>query len=424
VTDFIFAISADPLNAISQRLYQGLYPKYFKDSQTFTQDGESYTLSWDVPLAPVFDLATEMDVRATVEKLIAENPLPDGLDHDQLRDGIVNKFKSRMFAVNLHDVALTLDVDGTSVDDVADVLVTVVIYVSVDMVTFVPWDVTVSTGNKFDDWVYKEKVVPAAMTIAKHLLFGYKFPPLHYSTINLTPPAILVTSAQVVLLANLATKSIPDTVLPADWPTDECVLQVSADGVRAAATLGAAALDGKSFDKHDTTDKWAGSDAYYKATITLSDVRIGDEITTDQKIDVTVAVDGHGSAGLEYFWGGSTDFYYKVNLSPDPTLILQLTLNGDVLHARADSVSDFTVHVEPDGGDIVSEVASWVADQLSDYFTSTVRDALLEFSDDIFTVPSIPMNVEDVQIVAKPTDLQLGIAQDSTVTVRGRLAIE
>jgi hypothetical protein len=422
VSDFIFGFNADTLNTFSQRLYQGLYPKYFKDSQAFSQGGKSYKLSWNVPSAPVFDLKSKVDVPAIADEAIADEPLPYGLVRAQLVDAFVDKYTSRSFDVVLTDVALTLEIDGKPVQDTATITVAAAVDVDGDTVSFVPLSAKVSTGHKFDDWVYEKKVVPIALEMAKTLLSGFKFPPLRYSDITLTPPAIVVTSDHIVLLANLSDKQPPPPVLPPDWPNDQCVFRVGPDGVRAATAVVTKTIKGETFHKADSTNIGIGK-LYYDVTITADDVRIGDRVSPDRTIDATVSVYGRGSAGIRYILGGSTDGFLKVTLSPDPRLTLRLDLNDDTPHARATAVSDFSVTVSPDGGSVVDKVMAWAADELSGYFKPTVRDALLGFSQDVFTVPSIPVDVDNVHLKAKPHGLKLSVAGDGTVTLRGQLTV-
>lgn len=423
MSDFAFGFNEDTLNALSQRLYEGLYPRYFKDSQTFSQDGKNYRLSWDTPSAPVFDLKSKVDVRELAGKAITGESLPHGLVAVELIDAFAEKYASRSFNVVLNSVALTLEVDGHPVHDTATITVVVVVEVDGDTMSLIPLSATVSTGHAFDDWVYEKKVVPIALDTAKTLLSGYKLPSRNYLGITLTPPSVVVSTDQVVLLANLSDKGTPPAVLPSDWPNDQCAFRAGPDGVRAATAIAMNTVKGRTFPRKDSSDIGIGT-AYYDVTITVDDVRIDDRVSADRTIDATASIGGPGTAGVKYAFGGSTDGHLKVTLDPDPRLTLRLDLHDDTLHAQTAAVSDFSVDVSPDGGDVVDQVVAWVANELSGYYKPTVRDALLGFSEDVFTVPSIGFDMDDVHLNAKPYGLNFDVAGDGTVTLRGQMSVE
>ncbi|WP_455409929.1 hypothetical protein [Streptomyces hiroshimensis] len=183
-------------------------------------------------------------------------------------------------------------------------------------------------------------------------------------------------------------------------------------------------LEGKTFPAGDHKD-FLGSSAYYKADISIHNVRcevVWDDVPT---VRVHTAVSGNGSAGINWIWGGSTDAFFDLHLEPDPTVTLTLAMSGATLKATAVEVSSFDLKLVPTRGDIVSMIFSWVVDALSSTFGGIVGSALRGVDFPVGTFPAIPIDVDPVHLDATPANLTLSrfgdaLALQGDVTVTKR----
>ncbi|GAA1304181.1 hypothetical protein [Saccharothrix xinjiangensis] len=386
MSDVAFGLSSGTLDDIATAIYERQYPDHFKDRASFSEDGTDYTLDWDVSQAPTFDLSSD--------------------------DGST-------FHVDLPRMDLTLTVDGTPADDTASVRIAATVDASGSDLVATPLSATVSTGRRFDDWVYNDKVVPIALEVGRQLLAGIPLPVPDVEGISLTQPVVWVGDDHLVLTADVEGESPGRD--PDRWPDEPVFAVLGPNAVRAATDVATGALDGQSDSPHDETNIGVGT-AYYKATVTVDDVRGDGWVSDDLTTDVTASVSGSGSAGIEWIIGGSTDGFFDLSLDPDPVATVRLALDDAVLSASTAAVGGFELVLTPTDGDLVSEVLSWIVDALSGFISPYVSGALEGISFEVYRVPTLHVDLDGVDFDAMPVDLDLS-ADDGTITVRGRLDI-
>ncbi|MBY8858545.1 hypothetical protein K7711_18850 [Nocardia sp. CA2R105] len=255
---------------------------------------------------------------------------------------------------------------------------------------------------------------------ARRLLAGVPVPIPEIEGITLTQPAVVVTDDHLVCTANVAGSSLP-AAQNENWPDEPFFIVLGPDAVRAVTAIGTRDLEGHTEQPHDEADVGIGT-AYYKATITMQDLRVQGQVAEDNTISVAATVTGSGSAGINWVLFGSTDGFFDLDLTPDPVATVQLALDDTKLSAKTTGVNDFDLHLTPTSGDIVSVVLSFVANALTGYISPYVRDALTGLSFDVYTVPTLHVDVDTVRFDATPLDLRLS-TDDGTVAIGGRLQI-
>ncbi|WP_040820620.1 hypothetical protein [Nocardia jiangxiensis] len=419
MSDVAVGLSTDTLNDIIGHVYQRQYPQYWRDSTTFTQSGTTYELSWDVVQVPVFDLKSVVDHDALAADVVGDGELAE-ITRAELLRSVAATYESQVFHLDFPQVKLTLTMNGTPAQDTATVQIAASVDTSGNDLVLEPLSATVSTGYKFPDWVYNDKVVPIMLDAARRLLAGVPVPIPEIDGITLTQPVVVVTADHLVCTANVAGGSLPSQQAES-WPDEPFFVVLGPDAVRAVTAIGTRDLEGHTEKPHDETNVGIGT-AYYKATITMYDLRVDGQVSDDRTISVAATVTGGGSAGINWILGGSTDGFFDLDLTPDPVATVQLDLDDTKLSAKTTGVNDFDLHLTPTSGDIVSVVLSFVANALSGYISPYVRDALTGLSFDVYTVPTLHVDVDTVRFDATPLNLRLS-ADDGTVAIGGRLEI-
>ncbi|ROP34844.1 hypothetical protein [Saccharothrix texasensis] len=419
MSDVALGLSTGTFDDIAGRIYQEQYPRYFSGTTTFSDGDVDYRLDWDVVRAPAFDLTSEVDHGGLARAVVRDGEV-EGISRDDLLRGVADTYDGRTFHVDLPEVELTLTVDGTPAHDTASVRIAATVDESGPNLVATPLSATVSTGQRFPDWVYNQKVVPIALEAGRQLLAGIPVPIPSVEGVSLTQPVVQVADNHLVVSANIAGNPAPDRQF-SGWPPAPFFIVLGPDAVGAVTSTATDALDGLTDRPHDSTDILLGT-AYYKATVTLSDVRSDGWVADDRTISVAASVSGSGSAGIDWIVGGSVDGFFDLTLSPDPVATVRLDLDDAVLSARTVDVGGFDLDITPTSGDIVSMVLSWVVDALSGVISPYVADALTGISFDVYRVPTLHVDLDEVSFDATPVALGLSV-DDGTVTVGGYLDI-
>ncbi|MFE2752049.1 hypothetical protein ACFXGA_08580 [Actinosynnema sp. NPDC059335] len=419
MSDVAFGLSAGTLNDIAGTVYRRQYPRYFKDGRTFTKDGKEYSLSWDVRQPPAFDLKSPVDRHRLAHDLLGDAD-PPGIGRDEVLRILSASDRRDAFHVDLKQVDLTLTIDGTPAHNTVSVRVVTSINGSGHKLVITPLSAKVSTGQQLPDWVYNEHVVPIVLEAARQLLAGMPLPIPTVAGIALGRPVAHVADDHLVITANLSGKSLP-TDEAGPWPATPFFAQLGPDTIRAVTDVGTRYLEGRTASPHDQTGIGLGT-AYYKATVALHGVRADGRVSDDRTITVSARVTGGGAAGINWFFGGSTDGFFALELIPDPVADVRLDLDDAVLSAKTVHVGHVTLKLTPTRGDIVSAVLAWVTNALSGLISPFVRQAMTGIRFDVYRVPTLHVDLEGVHFDVSPKDLDLS-AHNGTVEITGRLHV-
>ncbi|MFK0296863.1 hypothetical protein ACIQU6_41220 [Streptomyces sp. NPDC090442] len=420
------AVGADVgiVNRVAEEVYSQLYPRYFTGSQPYDAGGTPVTVTWDVKTAPVFDLTpatySEEELRARFTEGGAGRFTQ--AEVAEYAAALRTSLDGSTFQVILHQVHITVDTGGG--DPVAaDATVTVDVQVSTSasgLLTLDPIKATASDTGHVQKVILDNVVLPAVLDQARQVLSGIQLPKPHIPLLDLSVPVPVIQPQRAVAAMNLVEHGLPQPPFPDAWPTSPFFALLGRDTVRRIAEAATAYLEGQTFPAGDSKDFGVGT-GYYKATIAIHHVQCEILDTEIPTVQVHAAVAGSGSAGINWFWGGSTDAFFDLGLEPDPTVTLTLTMDGTTLKAKTDSVSSFDLKIYPHG-DIVSVIASWVANALSSTLGRLVGDALKGIEFTLGSLPAIPIDVDPIHLDVTPTDLTLGRFGDD-LSLQGDVSI-
>lgn len=427
--DLMVGANADVVNETSKEVYGQLYPQYFTGSHPFDVEQVTFTVSWDVKEAPVFDLTPPAQSEAALRARLAEGPAAGRMTEDELAEHVAalrDSLDGSTFQVRLKLVHVKVDSgDGNPAEE--DIAVTVQVQAvtsQTGLFSLNPLGATADAPSRVDKIFLDKVVLPNVLDQSRKVLSGITLPAPQIPGLSLSTPVPVIQPQRAVAALNLAEHGIPKPPFPDSWPESPFVAVLGRDTVERIAQVATGYLEGKTFHAGDHKE-FLGSSGYYKADITIHHVRcevVWDDVPT---VRVRTSVSGSGSAGINWLWGGSTDAFFDLHLEPDPTVTLTLTMSGTTLKATAVEVSSFDLKLVPTRGDIVSVIVSWVVDALSSTFGGVVGSALRGVEFPVGNFPAIPVDVEPVHLDVTPTDLTLArfgdaLALQGTVTVTKR----
>ncbi|MFF8912852.1 hypothetical protein ACF08M_05865 [Streptomyces sp. NPDC015032] len=423
--DLMVGADVGLVNTVAKEVHRQLYPQHFTGSQVIEDVGA--TVSWDVKKAPVFDLspaeASEVDLRAR----FASGPADGGMTEDEVTEHVAalrNSLSESTFQVRLNQVRVTVDTgDGKPVGE--DVAVTVQVQATASdtgLFSLNPFRAAADAPGKVDRTFLDRVVLPNVLDRVRTVLSGIALPAPQIPGLPLSVPIPVIRSQQAAAALNLPEHGMPKPPFPDSWPSGPFFALLGHDTVERVTKMATAYLEGKTFPARGQKDVGVGS-AYYKAAISIHHVQC--EVVWDNgqpAVLVHASVSGSGSAGINWWWGGSTDAFFDLHLEPDPTVTLALAMQGTTLKATAVDMTSFGLKLVPTRNDIVSLIFSWVVDALSSTFGDLVRDALRGVEFEVGTFPAIPVDVAPVRLDVMPTDLVLARFGDA-LAIEGNLAV-
>ncbi|GAB2712545.1 hypothetical protein [Kitasatospora kifunensis] len=426
--DLMVGADVDIVNETAREVYGQLYPRYFTGSQPLDVEGVSFTVSWDVKAAPVFDLTPPSRSEAALRAQLTEGRAGRFSEAELAEHvgALGDSLDGSTFQVRLSLVHVKVDSgDGNPVEE--DIAVAVQVQATTSqtgLFSLNPFKATADAPSKVDKIFLDKVVLPNVLDQSRQVLSGITLPAPQIPGLSLSSAVPVIQPQRAVAALNLAEHGIPKPPFPDSWPQSQFFALLSRDAVERIAQTATAYLEGKTFPTSDHKD-FLGSSAYYQADISIHNVRcevVWGDVPT---VRVHTSVSGSGSAGIKWVWGSSTDAFFDLHLEPDPTITLSLAMSGTTLKATAVEVSSFGLKLVPTRGDIVSMIVSWVVDALSSTFGDLVGSALRGVEFQVGTFPAIPVDIDPVHLDVTPTDLTLArfgdaLALQGTVTVTKR----
>ncbi|MFF8959824.1 hypothetical protein [Streptomyces sp. NPDC014894] len=421
------AVGADVgiVNRAAEEIYDQLYPRYFTGSEPYDAGDAPITVTWDVRTAPVLDLTPPGYAEHELRARFAEGGAGRFTEDEAARHAGVLRasLDGSAFQAVLRQVHVVVDTEGGNLVE-GDVTVTVDIQASTSssgLLTLNPVRAVASDIGEVQRVILDNVVLPAVLDQARRILSGVTLPQPDIPVLNLSTPVPVIRPGRAVAVMNLMEHGIPQPPFPDDWPTGPFFALLGKDTVQRITEAATAYLDGTPFNAGDSEDFGIGT-GYYQATIVVDRIRCEVVDADIPTVRVQAAVTGSGSAGIDWLWGGSTDAYYDLRLEPDPVVTLALSMSGTTLTATTDSVSSFDLEIYPHD-DLVSVIASWVADALSSTLGDLVGEALRGIGFTLGDLPSVSVDVDPIRLDITPTDLTLGRFGDA-LSLRGDVSID
>ncbi|MER5770264.1 hypothetical protein [Streptomyces sp. NPDC001985] len=422
------AVGADVgiVNRVAEEVYGQLYPRCFTGSEPYDDDDVPTTVTWDVKSAPVFDLTPPSYSDEELRARFTENGGARRLTGEEVAEhaaALGASLDGSTFQVVLSPVHVTVDV-GEGEDLVeGDITVTVDVQAGTDrsgLLTLNPVKAVASDTSEVQKVILDNVVLPALLAQSREILSGITLPKPDIPLLNLSSPVPVIQPERVVAAMNLVEHGVPQPPFPESWPSGGFFALLGTDTVQRIAEAATTYLDGMPFDAGDSEDFGIGT-GYYQATVAIHQVRCEVVDTEIPTVRVNASVTGSGSAGIEWLWGGSTDAFFDLALEPDPTITLSLSMSGTTLKATTESVSSFDLRIYPHD-DLVSVIASWVANALSSVLGGLVGDAFDGIDFTLGDLPAVPIDVDPVHLEVTPVDLALGRFGDA-LSLQGDVAI-
>lgn len=372
--DLAVGISGAELNAASQTVYNALYPNLFTGSTTASYQGASYTVTWNVQAAPQFDLA----------------PGPTS------------------FSVTFSTVAMTFQTGtGPATPLTLGFTADCSVNITGDTLTFSVSQVTAPTqSNPVDNYLVQNVVVPAIQALAQQLLSAITIPALQVDGVSLTSPAAGLVGGSLIATANVTTSgppAPPDDTTP--WPSSSFFALLGPNLVQALAGVALSSSANQFSGSGSGGDSWAGYNWSYSAAF-------ADPQTSIQGSSVAMSFDVTGSVS-----GGVTIVYipldigFDLSVSPNPSIVCGIEVQGSQAALVVQSVSSFTVSVTPTGS-LPSWVLGWLIAAIVDIVIDSLAPSLTGFLDglqiDSFSIPTFSLSAEGTQFTLTPTSLTAG----------------
>lgn len=420
--DLAVGMDSSSMDKASQVVYQKLYPTLFTGSQNVNYSGVDFSVSWDVQSSPTFILSppSNSEVLLRAHLLHWQNSLP--VTKDAVTQALLTELQNNVLQMSMDNVVITLKSNVSSGTDLAKLVIYVQANAAGGTMTLVPLKAVGTVSNPSDEWFLNNVILPEAMKMAASLLQGIQLPPLQFSGVSLTAPDLIVTENHVIALANLLGQSVPQPPFSITWPTSPFFALMSEVAKVQVARQAVQGLVGKSFGHQGSVDIGLG-EAYYTAQAMISHIDIGDGGGAD--VSFAGVIQGNVAVGIKV---GCVKFGLNYNLyaKPNPAGIISLSISGDkTLRATTSRLNTFVLVLEPTGNPV-----EWILSALTDpllqtvtaVFSPLISSAFNGIAFDVYTVPSIPINIEGLSFTVVPQQVSLSsfaglLALNGTVNV-------
>ncbi len=405
--DMAVGIDGNTMDQGSTTLYQKLYPKLFKGSQTITLEGIEFTVGWDVQSAPTFILSPPANAEALLRSHLMGMAAHYPVDSKAMVDTYFTAMGGSIFQMSMADVEMTVSGGSNSGTDKVSVTIVVEANSAGGKMTLNPIKATGKTTNPSDQSLLNKVILPQAMNMARTILSGINLPPLKFGSVQLTAPALIVSNNHIVALANLAGKSVPSAPFPSSWPQQPFFALLSPEAKIEMAKMSTSYINGKQFGKSGKLGFKIG-DLHYNANITMGNLTISDAGATSIHFSTT----GTGNVGAGIKIGCSNiglnyDLYAKPGISGTISLSI---VNGVDIQAETSNLDTFVLIMKPTGNPV-----EWILSAVTDPLLQVIAAAFSPLITKLFDgykyntgpLPSIPINVEGVSLTATPSGVSL-----------------
>lgn len=419
--DVALGVNQAELNTASQSFYTALYPTLFSGTTQATYGGESFTVSYDVKAAPVFDLSAPADGTALAEHLrrsMVGKPGDPG-EIESALSSLADAVPS--FSIAFPTTELTLTGSSTTSLDLA-LTASCAIRLSGSTLTFSPVQVTAPTqSDPVTDWLVQNVVVPQILTLLQTLMSGITIPPIAVSGIALSIPSFGIVDRAVIACANVGGGTPPPPDGTTAWPESPFFAMLGPNVIQALVAQEMASASNRFSNSGSGGDSWAGYDWSYG--LQLANPQIG--IQDDGSITMTFGLSGGVSGSVEVIYV-SLGLDFDANATPDPGVTAGLQVNGSQIDIVTEQVSPFVIIVTP-GGSVPDWVLGWLVSAIVTGVTASVTPLITQFLGgiriDSLQVPTYSISVEGTQLTLVPTGLQVG-GSAGYLTLAGNLAVD
>ncbi|MDW5594189.1 hypothetical protein VSS74_07575 [Conexibacter stalactiti] len=423
--DLVVGLDERTMNEVLARAYGQLYPKLFRGSEHVARSGLEFDVGWDVTAAPTVVLAQPPNGEQLVRDHLAQNfTPPPGISAEQVADAYVATLDGTTFQLVMRSVTFSIRGDGAEGSTNGTLTIFVQVDPSAGPIALRPLKAVGTVEHADDEWILNEVILPEAMRRAAEALAGVRPPALAFPGVPLTPPAVSVTRSHVLALANLAGKPTPVPPFADQWPAAPFFAVLSEEAKMAVARDGTRQIAGREFGDRGSVNIGIGT-AKYAATARVERMDLSPGTPGSTEFGFNGPITGNVNAGIEI---GCTTFgvNYTLYAKPDPNGRISLELyDGRKVRARTTRVETFTLLLRPDGSPlewILSALTTPLLFSLTAIFTPAFTKLFEGISFDVWELPSIPVDFDDVHLVVRPSDVRFGAFAGRT-TIEGSVEI-
>ncbi|UCH94714.1 MAG: hypothetical protein JSV88_31250 [Candidatus Aminicenantes bacterium] len=396
------------LNQVSKELYDACYPTFFSGKVNVGKF-EIADVKWDITQAPVFNLnPSEKAISALKDAVSAE--LDDMDLVSQLHSYIEDEAITFELSVPAFKVTVETEIGeiSPSIQGSIDVYCQAEITVENKLVgSIIKAEINIE-GKPILQLILNKVVLPIVEKhLNKTLLKGIELPNLSFEGITLSTPAAFLENQTLVAVSALSGVTGPPT-MGSPWPKDKLFCLGDSAFIETAA---GEAL--KSLHKSGSTGESIGT-LYFSAgyNIGISNPRV--ELRSGNQFSLSVDAYSSGTfkAGLKY-----TPFQFSQTItfraSPKITAAISVAASNQVIVTFL-SVDDFKVEIDISGipswlNKFMSEILSFLTKNIS----NIIGSMLTGFKFNVFKIPQIEINEEDLHLIIEMSDIGVTTMVDS-----------
>ena len=406
--DAAIALSQDELNKASAVIYQKVFPQVFSGSKNVNQMGIEY-VEWVISEAPQFNLSpasVQSAGAAVAGSLWQQHGSRAGSAVDVTQDDVHQLVSANLptFEIDFPNVGVNLTPQNNGepvVYQLSNVKASCYVQVSGSTISLVPQTVTCDPlQDPTDQFFVNLIILPAVQSALQSLLSGLTIPPISFDGITLSTPSIAIVDGYIVAAVNLAAKGTPAPADAGSWTSSGFSLLVSQDLLQTAA-----ASQGKTFQDSGSGGSHAGG-YDWSYSLSLVDPRVS---ISGTNLDITFSLAGSISATAYVLWI-PIGLGFDAQAKPDPTAVCALVPQNGKVQIVTQSVSPFTVLVEPSGS-IPSKVAGWIVEGIVQAIVGSLSPLISQFLGGItitsIDIPTYTEKIVGISFTLAPTGLVL-----------------
>ena len=424
--DLAVGIDGSIMDKGAKVVYQQLYPKVFKGSESITKEGVKFTVAWDIKAAPMFILAPPDNLSSMVQDHLAQ---PNSQDYypvalEEVHTALLSTLQDNLFQMQIDDMTMTVSNDD--VEPATDPI-KLVIYIQANSaggkLSLIPLNALATVSNPSDEWFINKVILPEAMKMAKTLLSNIDLPPLQFPGLSMTAPVMFVADNHVIAAANVAPKSVPKAPFSLSWPStpffallsDEAKLQVAKHNTRN--------LIGKTFSKEGNVDVGIGK-LYYTAEAKIASLSLANDKGNSLIFEGEIL--GNVSAGIEIVFT-KVGLHYDLLTAPNPAGVISLSVSHNrKVSAKTSQLDTFIIVLKPTGNPIewiLSAVTDPLLQVITLVFAPLISNAFNDISFDVWDLPQITFKYNGVNLKLIPTKVVISSDQ-GMMSITGHVDIQ
>lgn len=209
-------------------------------------------------------------------------------------------------------------------------------------------------------------------------------------------------------MANVEGRPSPVPPYPEVFPGDPFFALLSEEAMLRVTRGGAQQLVGRRLGSEGSIDIGIGT-AKWGATATIHSMSVTPVGGGAPYVRFRGEIVGNVHAGVKI---GCETFgvNYRLFTKPDPNGYIQLVVHEGRIVAVTRDIAPFVTLITPDGG-----VVEWIlgilttplANAVSLALSPGLSQAFVNFAFDVMELPTVPIDIADVHLVVRPTDVQL-----------------